>query len=218
MRTLLAAIVLTSLSTSALAGPSVGMSLGTRGISPQLGFSFSEQWAVRATLSVLKYDYDTSEDSIDYNAELSLESLSLLGDWHPAGGRFRLSAGLVLYQDEIDLVSKPSNGCVQLGSSPFCRPVNNDDRIVGHIAWSNEVVPYIGIGWGNTARAGWGFSADLGLIFTDNPRARLRAEGSSFASDPTVQQEVQQEEDDLNDSLDNAKVWPVLNVGAFYRF
>jgi hypothetical protein len=66
---------------------------------------------------------------------------SLLLDWHPGGGAFRLSGGLAVLHKEIAGLSPTPSG-------------------------SNSLTSYAGLGWGNPLRAGsrWSFSLDLGAF------------------------------------------------------
>lgn len=68
---------------------------------------------------------------------------SLLLDWHPNGGSFRLSGGLSYLRREFQ------------DDSPHALSVA-----------TNELRPYFGIGWGNPFRAGsrWKFVVDLGAF------------------------------------------------------
>ncbi|MDD2776349.1 MAG: hypothetical protein PHU06_10360 [Gallionella sp.] len=52
----------------------------------------------------------------------------------------------------------------------------------------NNLSPYIGIGWGNPEAQdmGWGFVADLGLLYQGNPKASLTSTGGTAAFQTAV--------------------------------
>lgn len=217
-RFMLGLLALAAAGATQAAGLSLGVTLGTRAIAPQVGYSFSPTFGLRATFSSFDLDHDTTEEDIDYSGEFTLSNVSLLADWHPFASSFRLTAGAVAYNDELDLVAKARNGFVTVNGTTY--PVSPNDRIDGHIEWKNEVVPYLGIGWGNPGAQqapGFGFTADLGVMFTGSPEATLKASGPN-AGNPLFENDLRKEEADLNDNISDAKFWPVINLGAFYAF
>jgi hypothetical protein len=69
---------------------------------------------------------------------------------------------------------------------------------------ANQTLPYLGIGYsGGSLRAGWGFSADLGLTAQNGGNQRL------------VRSVMSQT---LDDTLRELRLTPVLQLGVSYRF
>ena len=60
----------------------------------------------RVGFNAFNYDYDTTEAGIKYDLDFDLLSFSALLDWHPYDGRFRVSGGIVINQNEVDMVAK----------------------------------------------------------------------------------------------------------------
>ncbi|MDD4962603.1 MAG: hypothetical protein PHI11_01645 [Gallionella sp.] len=80
----------------------------------------------------------------------------------------------------------------------------------------NSLSPYIGIGWGNPVAKdkGWGFVADLGLLYQGNPKASLTATGGTAAFQVAVVAEQTQFQAALN-----AFTWhPVAMLGLSYQW
>lgn len=83
----------------------------------------------------------------------------------------------------------------------------------GEIKMSQDVAPYLGLGYSIRPRAakGLGFNIDAGVMF-QNPRASLTATGGPSAADIEAQRIKMQE------AIDQLKVMPVLAVGVSYSF
>lgn len=89
----------------------------------------------------LSLNYQPDEDRTDGEAIRAAGSVLL--DWHPGGGAFRLSGGLALVHTEIA-----------------------HSASTGRTHGSNGLTSYVGIGWGNPLRRGsrWTFLVDLGAF------------------------------------------------------
>ena len=137
-------------------------------------------------------------------------SLSLFGDYYLSRsltraantGGMRATGGVILGPKSLALAGLPgagtggsfSIGSRLLGAVPM--PYSNDN--VGDTA----ALPYLGLGYtGLSARSGWSFSADLGLI-AQSPGSVLRlGRGQS-----------------LDDVVRELRLEPVLQLGVSYSF
>lgn len=81
------------------------------------------------------------------------------------------------------------------------------------------MAPYVGIGWGNAFGRSrrWGFVTDLGVAFTGSPDVALSATGT-LASDPGFRADLAREEADLEDDLEDFKIYPVFSANLYFRF
>lgn len=68
------------------------------------------------------------------------------------------------------------------------------------------------MGWGGGAGSGWSFFADLGVLFQGEPEVSYRATGA------VAQVDIEREKRQIEDDLDEYKLFPVLSVGVAYRF
>lgn len=180
---------------------------GTARILPKLN--------ARLGVNYFPYTYDGEEDDVDYDIDLNLFSGSALLDWHPFAGVFRISAGLVLNANELDMKARPT-GLVEIGDREYAPA--DVGTLSGDVDF-RSVAPYVGIGWGNAVGKDqrWGFVCDLGVVFQGSPDAALVASGP-IASDPTFQEDLAREEENLEDDLDFFKYYPVISFGISYKF
>jgi hypothetical protein len=85
---------------------------------------------------------------------------------------------------------------------------------------AHRAAPYLGIGWGNVAGAGFNFYADVGVMFMGAPKARINgdcpAPGSAACNQ--LQAQAAAEQANLEDQLKHFKAYPVLNIGLTIGF
>ncbi|MFZ5466347.1 MAG: hypothetical protein ACOZAI_03705 [Pseudomonadota bacterium] len=223
-RTLLAAAFLAACSTSVLAdGVAVGANAGTKGLGLELTHGVLDNLNVRGAFNTFSYGYDTTEDGIKYDGDLDLRNAGLMLDWFPFRGSFRMSAG-AMYNGNKFKGKGNGSGVYELGADDTRYTIDGELR--GEIDWRN-FAPYVGLGWGNPVAKNWGFTFDVGVMFTGSPDARLTATGTAtpeggtpidVSTDPTFQQHLAEEQARLNDEIEDAKFWPVVQLGLHYKF
>ena len=74
-------------------GHSIGGKAGLLGLGIEYSYSISERIAIRGALYGSGYSFDATEGGIDYDFELSWDSLAVGVDLHPFTGPFRMSLG-----------------------------------------------------------------------------------------------------------------------------
>jgi hypothetical protein len=111
---------------------------GSIGPGVDLTYGWSRDLHARLSLS-----YDPDEKRTEKDAITAAGSLLL--DWHPGGGAFRLSGGLALIHTETEIAGLSSTG---------------------KSSGSNSLTSYFGVGWGNPLRRGsrWSFLVDVGVF------------------------------------------------------
>ena len=210
------AIFLFAFSTTGYAqSNSLGIKTSTLGLGLEVERSFSDLISGRIGVNYFPYDYSGTEDDIEYDFDLNLMSLSALLDWHPFKGSFRISAGVIYNGNEIDAKAKTS-GTYDIGDSTYTGAELG--TLTGKIDF-DDIAPYFGLGWDTSfgKNKAFGFLFELGLIYQGSPKADLSADGP-VASDPTFQNELAKEENNLQSDLDAFKVYPVIAIGLSYRF
>lgn len=165
--------------------------------------------------NAFSYNYTTSQNDIDYDADLDLSSVSAIVDWHPFKGGFRISAGVLSNDNSIDVDAK-SSATYTIGDTTYTG--GEVGSLTGSVDF-DSVVPYVGFGWGNAfgedKRIGLVF--DVGVVFQGTPDVDLTANGT-LADDSGFLTDLAEEEQDLQDKLDEFKYYPVLSLGMTYRF
>jgi hypothetical protein len=203
----------------------IGGKAGTLGVGVELTARLLDQLNVRGGLNGFTYSARREASDIEYDGEARLRTATALLDWHPGGGGFRLSGGVVYNDTVVEGTSlRPASGAYDIGGVPV--PV----ALVGTLEAKAEfdpLVPYAGIGWGNAVAGGkrLGVSVDVGVVFqgkADVTLAPILPAGSPINSTPGARQALdvllRREEQDLEDDAADYDLYPVLSFGLSYRF
>lgn len=169
----------------------------------------------RVGINALDIDFDDQEiEDVEFDLGIDLSSYSVLVDWYAFNSSFRISGGIISMDNEVDLEARPTED-IEIGDV-YYTPAEVG-TLYGSIE-SDEVAPYIGIGWGNplTHKRRWGFTCDFGVAFTDSPDVTLAARGGT--EPPGFDEELAKLKGDIEDFFDKFKLYPVIAVSFFYRF
>jgi hypothetical protein len=191
-----------------------GGRLGTAGIGIEATQRFSPDFAARISLTGLSYSIDLTLDDVDYDVEQSLAIGSLLLDWHPGSGIFRLTAGAAYYNSVFDMTARPAAATsYQIGNSTYTGA--EIGALNGEVEY-RKFAPYVGMGWDFMAKkkSGLGVTVDVGVIFRGKPDdVTLTASGGTLTVNNTdLAQEARNVEDDT------LTFHPVVSAGLYYRF
>lgn len=201
--------------------PDVGVSAkaGTAGLGVDFIAAINDNFKVRAGYSTYEYNTNHTEEDIDYDAKLRLAGFSLLADYHPWAGGFRVTAGGYSPKHRISGVAKYSGAASTVTvngrdySSSDLQNLNLDAKWKGFR-------PYLGLGYDgfNKTKAGLFFTADVGVIFSGSPSVNLNANCVNAALCELAAADIAAEERKLRDDINGAKYLPVVQVGIGYRF
>ena len=219
--TYLALAFIAGLSCAATNAADLGLSAtaGTTGLGLHASFPIQPKLNARVGFGFLNYDDTGSTTEADYNFKMKLRSIDVLADYFPMDNGFRMTGGLVYNGNKVDVDMKAKSGAVYVvnGTSYSAADAGS---INGSVDFK-KIAPYLGIGWGNAvANKGWGFSADLGVMFQGSPRTSLTNSGcqATAAICTRLASDLAVEKTKLNDEVNSFKTYPVLRVGASYRF
>lgn len=208
------------LATSVQAQVGVTTDIGTTGFGVRLSVPVQENLNARIGFNYLNYSYSDNTRDVDYDLKLKLKSLEALLDWFPMQSQFRISAGLVYNDNQVNATGRSnSNGEYTINGNTY--NATNAGRIDGNIDF-RKVAPYLGIGWGNAlaTNKGWGFSSDLGVLFQGPPNTSLTNSGCTLPGDDCARlaSDVSAENARLRDKADSFKFYPVVRIGVSYKF
>lgn len=200
----------------ALVGIGVTGKVGTTGLGADLTVPLITNWVnLRAGYNWMELRPSTSQGGIDYKADVRLQTVPLLVDFHPFHGNFRLTGGVYYNKNEMDLISTVSAGTT-VGSTVLATSAT----LTSNVSWGKEFAPYFGIGYGNAGDdnvldlpIAVGLSVDLGAYYQGSPNVTL-SESTGLVTDADLAAEARQIEDDLGDF----KFFPVLSIGIHVRF
>jgi len=196
----------------------VGVRAGTTGIGGDIGFRLVPTLSARIGYSYLGFSTTVDSTDMQYDAKPKLSNGNLFLDWSPLGP-FRITGGLILNANKVDVTAQQKNGSYTLGGVTF--PAVLISSVTGTVKSGNSAAPYLGIGYGNVAGAGINFYFDLGVMFQGSPQATLTANCTSAvtaAGCDVIQASAAREAVDLQNSLKNFKYFPVASIGITIGF
>jgi hypothetical protein len=195
-------------------GLSVGVTGGTLGIGPEVGYRVNRSFGLRGNATFLGVSHNVNSDDIDYDGHLKLSSYGLMADLYPMGNGFRISAGARIDNNKVRLRATPT-GDVEVGDDTYTAA--EVGVLSGHVK-ASDFAPALTIGWGGGISRGVKLGVELGALFQGSPRVHdLHATGT-LASDPDFQASLRDEEKEIEDDIDQYKVYPILQVSLGYAF
>jgi hypothetical protein len=211
-----ATVLLSSSPAAALADTSLGIRAGTLGGGVELSHAFSQRTGVRLNVDAYNRTQTDTQDNIQYDMKLKLQTASLLGDWFPFAGNFRISAGAMFNGNKFTLKGQPTGGTYTINGVTYnASDVGSFNATVDF----KKAAPYFGIGYGRPINSGLSLIFDLGVMFQGDPRSKIDV--TCTASTPDCNQlrsDAAAEQSRLDDSLRNFKYYPVLSLGLAYTF
>jgi hypothetical protein len=192
--------------------------VGTLGAGAEFNYSISDNISARFGLNAYRYKYNTTVNSVNYDFDMNLQTVSALADWYPFSGSFRATGGVFYDNNKISMGANPTGGFYDINGAQYS--ATGISNLEGRLSF-NPAAPYVGIGWGNPVATGkgWGLTTDIGVLFQGKPRIDMSATCSLAA--PTCTQfsaDLEAERAKAESDLSNFKWWPVVSIGISYQW
>lgn len=187
-----------------------GVTGGTLGVGPELGFRLNDHVGVRGNATFLGISHGFDSGGLHYDGKAHLKSGGLMLDVFPFGGGFRISAGARLNGNDGRARATP-NGSVTVGRTTYT------PAMIGTIdgtADTRNVAPALTLGWAGHNRHGFVFGAEAGALFQGRIRINRFTNSTGLISAADLETQRQNLQNDANDY----KVYPILQLTVGYRF
>jgi len=195
---------------------SLALKGGTLGIGGEAGIALTDDFVLRGGINYLKFDFDSTISDIDYTMEPEFKNGSLLLDWHPFSGDFRLTGGLYVNGNEINVDGTYRRDLLPPEFQQYAGLV----RVKGTVDF-NSISPYAGMGWNsNHGQKGWGIAFDVGVMFQGSPNiSDLYVEAPlDIGGHPEVVRFLDEQKKAIEDDLDPFQYYPVASLTLSYNF
>jgi hypothetical protein len=195
--------------------------------------SVTRRTNIRGGFNLFSYSRGFDKDGVDYNGQLSFQTIEAHYDVFPFAGSFRVSPGVLIYAGTpiTATAAIPGGRSFSLGGKQYYSDTAVPVTGSGSIQF-DRTAPMATIGWGNlvSRKETQHFSVpvELGVAFQGSPKAALNLAGNvcqspgvncrSIASDSTVQANILSEQTKLNNSMSLFKTYPIVSVGFGYKF
>jgi len=215
----LAVVIAALLGAGSAAAAGVGIRAGTTGIGGDIAFDLVPTLSARVGYSWLNFNASVDSTDTSYDGKTKLSNGNLFLDWAPLGPLFRVTGGLILNANKVDVTAQANGGTYTLGGTTYSAA--DVGSLTGTVKSGNSAAPYLGIGYGRVAGAGVNFYADLGVMFQGTPKATLTSTcgpATPAALCSQIQASTALEAIDLQDSIKNFKYYPVASIGVTIGF
>ena len=200
------------------ADTSLGIRGGTLGGGVELSYALSQRAAVRLNADRYNRTQSSTQDNIQYDMKLKLQTASLLGDLFPFANNFRISAGAMFNGNKLTLKGQPTGGTFTINDVTYnAADVGSLDATVKF----KKAAPYFGIGYGRPINSGLSLIFDLGVVFQGSPKSKIDATCGAATLPATcsqLQSDAAAEQSKLDDSLHKFKYYPLISLGLAYTF
>ncbi|HEX5537621.1 MAG TPA: hypothetical protein VFX27_10535 [Sphingobium sp.] len=223
-------VILAALGAATIASPaladddarlSVGITGGTLGIGPEIGYRLSKNFGVRANASFLSISHNIDSDNITYDGKVKLQSGGAMVDVYPFGGGFRVSGGVRINGNKARGIGTPTGGTFDINGTSYdattlVTSVRADTDI-------EDVAPALTLGYGGGTSSGLIFGVEAGALFQGSVKIKpLTISGTCATSTAgpcaNIAADLEAERQSVNDDIDGYKVYPILQVTVGYRF
>lgn len=202
-------------------GMGFGAHAGLMGPGVDAFYRINDKLVLHGAYNQFDYDYDTSEEDVDYEATYAFKNAQLGLDWYPFTGTFRLSAAYIANGNELDLHAVPK-GTYTINDQVYTAAEVGDLR--AGIEYPGSAA-YVGMGWGNPLREGKGLGVtfDIGAVYTGavDVTMDVRCGAAAPQGSPQctrLQSDAEAERKTLEDDLSDFPFWPLLQLGLSYQF
>ncbi|MGI9262173.1 MAG: hypothetical protein ACR2QR_09060 [Woeseiaceae bacterium] len=192
-----------------------GLKAGTLGFGGEASWRPIEWLDVRAGVNFYDYDDSTDYAGIDYDGTLALDNYYLTGNFHFPLSPFRLTVGAYQNNNEVQLVSQDAAAYL-IGSNPV--PYTPADvGTLSAVAGFDSIAPYVGAGFDFDILDRLGLSLDFGVLLQGEPTVAMSADGL-LGSDPAFLADLNAEIAEVQNEVDDLKVYPVISLGLNFNF
>ena len=132
---------LLSLTTASAFGQALAVKAGTDGAGVELEYGFGSVFGARLQVNGGTFSHHLTKTSVYYDGHLRFRNAMALADWHPGGGSWRVSAGLVYNDNKVDLNALPTGGTFTINGNTY--PAASVGSYKGTLSF-DKVAPYLG--------------------------------------------------------------------------
>lgn len=176
--------------------------IGTMGVGADVGVGVHPRITLRAGGNFFPVEPEFEIEGIRFKVKAPSPQFMAVGDLFLTGS-FRISGGM-RYSSEPFAATGVLTENVEIGNTQYT-PAEVGELTAEIV--SRTLSPYLGIGFGNIAKRGFGFVFDIGAAFHGTPTTTLSATGL------VAQADLDQQRGEMDEAVGKVKVYPVMSLG-----
>lgn len=185
---------------------------------------------VRGGANITSFGYEFDVDGLHYDSRIQLRSGNLRLDWFPRRRNFHISPGILYANNYVDAPSHvPAGEKFTLGDDDFINSTYDPVHGQASLTFPRRVSPMLTMGFRNILPGQHRHIAvplEFGVAYTGSPKIDVSLAGTACAQDgcftfeenAEAQQSLKEEIRDINNTLNDIPVYPILSIGFGYRF
>ncbi|QNI35660.1 hypothetical protein [Edaphobacter albus] len=190
----------------------------------------SRRFDLRGGGNFLALGYEFDVDGLHYDSDIRLQSGNLRLDWFPRHRNFYISLGILFSYNKMTALSHvPPGAHFELGDESFTNSTSDPVHGDAHLIFPRNVSPMLTVGFRNILPGNHrhiSVPVEFGVAYTGAPKIDVTLVGTAcqqdgcfnFAQNAEAQQSLKDEIRNINDTLSNIPVYPVVSIGFGYRF
>lgn len=192
-------------------GFGIGGRAGTLGFGAEAALGLSNGLVIRGGLGSFIFEFNGEYEGVEYTVKPPAMMGTLGIDFYPGVGPFRLMAGIMVRDGDVELESGDlsQGGPVEIGDNEYTEA----GTLKGTLS-SRSTAPYVGVGFGHHTQGDFGFFADFGVALVGEADVSVTADGP-IASVPGFQEDLDKHTQEIEDEAASyLKFWPIISVGV----
>ncbi len=209
----------------------VGFQMTSLGPGVEVAVPLTRSLNLRGGVNLVNMGYGFGVDGMNYNFNLHLNNGQASLDWFPFHNGFHISPGVLIYRSTLSgAANAPGGSTFSLGATSLTSSMTDPVHGDATLTFGRTLMPSVMFGFSNLIpRSGshFSFPFEIGAAYMGHNQVHLNLKGSACIqgqgfcqnmSNPTIQQLVTLEQDNLNESIKRLQAYPILSTGFAVRF
>ena len=209
----------------------IATKVGTLGYGGQIATPLTSWLNLRGGAHFFNFGYGLTSDGTNYYASLHMKSGTVQADVYPfRHSSFHVSPGILIFKSNVAAAMYvPGGSTFTENNTDYISDPSDPVHGTGTIAFSRSIMPALTIGFGNmiTHRESrhWSVPFEIGAAYTGHNTIQINLAGSvcqtsgcGSVNDPSVQQNVVQQQNKINEDAKRFQIYPIISSGVSYRF
>jgi hypothetical protein len=209
----------------------IGTKTGTLGLGGQIATPITRWLNLRGGVDIFNFGYNLTSGGTNYGAALHMKSGSISADYYPFHrASFFLSPGVLIFKSTLTAsMYVPAGSTFTENDVDYTSDPNDPVNGSGSILFSRTAMPKLTMGFGNMIKRRenqhWSVPFEIGAAYTGHDTIQFNLAGSACqqgicqsVNNPSIQQNVTQEQNKINEEAKRFQIYPILTTGVSYRF
>lgn len=175
------------------------------------GLEFTLRLTEKIGVNYSFYNQNESFSIDNYSNSIDILNRSITIDYFPIGNKFYMTGGIVIPDNETEFLLDSSN--YNLSSID-----SNLSSIKGKAELGNGILPYLGVGFKQNNKEGFGYFAEIGASYLKPSVSISPIYHNDLYSNNSTELAVNNMEEDIYNQINEYKINYIIKAGLYYIF